>query len=127
MTDSDVGRPLTDFTHKLRYDGVEQDARKVLRELAPVEDEVETKDGRWLMMRLRPYRTVEDRIDGVVVSFVDITNRRQAEDALRQNEDSSRDILAELEKAAVRAGADPAKLKVERDGLLKVTKGQGES
>ncbi len=58
VTDADVGRPLTDFTHKLVYDGVEKGARKVLKNLAPLEEEVQTRDGHWLMIRLRPYRTV---------------------------------------------------------------------
>ncbi len=86
VSDSDVGRSITDFTHKLVYEGVERDAAKVLRDLAPVETEVETRDGRWLMMRLRPYRTLENRIEGVVLSFVDISARREAEERLRESE-----------------------------------------
>ena len=118
VTDSDVGRPITDFTHRLKYDGVEPDARKVLKNLAPLESEVETKDGRWLMMRLRPYRTVEDRIDGVVLSFVDITERRRAVEALRQSGERYRGLCDDLFDAATKAGADPKKLKKERDRLL---------
>ncbi|WP_420393609.1 chemotaxis protein CheB [Acuticoccus sp.] len=83
VSDSDIGRPISDFTHKLTYDGVDEEAKRVLRDLVPVESEVATRDGRWLMMRLRPYRTMDDRIEGVVVSFVDITARRNAEERLR--------------------------------------------
>ena len=98
VTDSDVGRPITDFTHKLAYDGVEEDARKVLRDLAPLESEVKTNDGRWLMMRLRPYRTLEDRIEGIVVSFVDITQRRRAEEQLRTSEERYRTLFEAMEE-----------------------------
>lgn len=107
VTDSDVGRPITDFTHKLAYDGVDAEARKVLKHLTPLESEVQTKDGRWLMMRLRPYRTVEDRIDGVVLSFVDITERWEAEENLRMSEERHRVMCEELEAAAIECGADP--------------------
>jgi len=79
ITDSDVGRPITDFTHRLQYTAIEADVRRVLNELVPVEVEVGTNDGRLLMMRVRPYRTVENRIQGAVVSFVDISNLRSAE------------------------------------------------
>lgn len=100
VTDSDVGRPITDFTHKLVYDGVEADARTVLRNLVSMEDEVQTRDGRWLMMRLRPYRTIEDRIEGIVLSFVDITHRRVAEDGLRDSEERYRSMFEMMQAQA---------------------------
>jgi len=86
ITEADVGRSIADFTHRLVYDRVEKDALNVLKNLVPVETEVETKNGRWLMMRVRPYRTTEDRIEGVVVTFVDVTTRREAESQLRESE-----------------------------------------
>jgi PAS domain S-box-containing protein len=82
VTEADVGRHITDFTHRLDKDGLDRDAQLVLRTLAPHEEEVASRDGRWLMMRLRPYRTVDDRIDGLVVTFFDITARKRAEEAL---------------------------------------------
>jgi two-component system CheB/CheR fusion protein len=84
ITIGDEGRPITDFTHRLSYDNLEQDARTVLRDLAPQEREAESKAGRWYLMRLRPYRTVDDKIDGVVVTFVDVTERRRTEQRLLQ-------------------------------------------
>lgn len=86
ITEMDAGRSITHFTNRLRYDGVEEDARRVLRNLAPVESEVQSQDGRWFMMRLRPYRTVEDRIEGVVVTFVEITARREMEQRLLESQ-----------------------------------------
>jgi len=85
ITDLDAGRRITDFTHRLHYDGIEEDARRVLRDLTPTEGEVESRHGRWFMMRIRPYRTVEDRIEGVVLTFVDITSRRETERDLEES------------------------------------------
>jgi two-component system CheB/CheR fusion protein len=86
ITDSDVGRAITDFTHQMVYDGIERDAYQVLRDLSSLEKIVESKQGRSYMMRCRPYRTVEDRIEGVVITFVDITARLGAEKQLRESE-----------------------------------------
>lgn len=83
VTTSDEGRPIKDFTHKLRYAELEADARAVLKDLAPIEREVESEEGRWFLTRLRPYRTVDDRIDGVVLTFVDVTERKTTEHRLR--------------------------------------------
>lgn len=77
---TDVGRPLTDLTTHLQYADLGVDARRVLERLVPVEREVGQSDGSWYLARLLPYRTVEDRIAGVVLSFVNITERKQAEE-----------------------------------------------
>jgi two-component system, chemotaxis family, CheB/CheR fusion protein len=93
----DEGRSITDFTHRLDYDDLAGDARKVLRDLASTEREVHSKDGGWYLTRLRPYRTMEDKIDGVVVTFVDIGERRRAEDALKDREARMRVLVGELQ------------------------------
>jgi two-component system, chemotaxis family, CheB/CheR fusion protein len=93
----DEGRSITDFTHRLDYDDLAGDARQVLRDLASTEREVHGKDGSWYLTRLKPYRTVEDKIDGVVVTFVDIGGRRRAEDALRESESRMRILVGELQ------------------------------
>lgn len=87
---SDYGRPVTDITNKLQYDGLVKDAETVLEKLTAVEREVTTIDNRFFMMRLLPYRTAEDRINGVVVTFFDITARRESEEALRRAEEKYR-------------------------------------
>ena len=67
----DHGRPIGDLTHALAYDELERDAAQVLNNLTPVERTVKLRDtGQSLAVRIRPYRTAEDRIDGVVVTFV---------------------------------------------------------
>ena len=86
ITPSDEGRPVTDFAHQLEYGDLVADARTVLAHLAPIGREIRSSDGRWYDLRLRPYRTVDDKIDGVVITFVDVTQRRRVEQALRDSE-----------------------------------------
>ena len=106
ITATDIGRAITDFTHQLDYDAVERDARQLLAELVPVEREVISRDGRWYVMRLRPYRTVEDRIDGTVVTFVDITGRRAAEQALSRSEQQLRSLARASSQVLYRMSPD---------------------
>jgi two-component system CheB/CheR fusion protein len=76
---SDLKRPISDFAQKFTDKRLLPDAQQVLATLAPVEAEVRTDTGHWYLRRILPYRTEEDRIDGVVVTFTDITERRKAE------------------------------------------------
>ncbi|MBK8905014.1 MAG: PAS domain-containing protein [Anaerolineaceae bacterium] len=84
----DRGRPIAHLTHMLAYDALKEDARQVLRQLVPLEREVQANDGLWFLMRVRPYRTIDDRIDGVVITFIDINEIKRAEDALRELNES---------------------------------------
>jgi two-component system, chemotaxis family, CheB/CheR fusion protein len=86
ITLSDEGRPISDFSHQLEYDELMRDMRKVLSDLAPIRKEVHGRNNIFYDMRMRPYRTVDDKIDGVVITFVDITERLQMEQALRERE-----------------------------------------
>ncbi|HEU0297736.1 MAG TPA: CheR family methyltransferase [Anaerolineales bacterium] len=79
---SDRGRPISDLTHKLGYNRFTEDAEQVLRKLMLVEREVQLENGSEFVIRLRPYRTVDDRIEGVVVSFIDITKLKAVEQEL---------------------------------------------
>jgi two-component system CheB/CheR fusion protein len=79
---SDVGRPLADL-NSLAVDGaLLTDARTVLRTLAPIEREIEVQGGAWYIRRILPYRTEDNGVEGVVVTFADITERRHTADAL---------------------------------------------
>jgi two-component system CheB/CheR fusion protein len=79
----DAGRPLTDLASELRYPELAEDAREVLRTLVPAEKPIDARDGRWFTVRIMPYRTLDDRIDGVVVTFADITTAKTLEAKLR--------------------------------------------
>jgi two-component system CheB/CheR fusion protein len=76
---SDIGRSLGDFATQMKYDRVLQDAEEVLHILAPIERIVELKDNRTLFMRITPYKTAENVIDGVVIGFSDITEQNRLE------------------------------------------------
>jgi chemotaxis methyl-accepting protein methylase/PAS domain-containing protein len=80
---ADVGRPITDLASELRYPELTDDAREVLRTLAAAEKPIGTHDDRWFTVRIMPYRTLDDRIDGVVITFADITQSRLLEAKLR--------------------------------------------
>ena len=86
----DVGRPLLDLSHRLRYDELLADVSQVLESLQTVEREVQSDDRGWYIAKVLPYRTDTDRIDGTVLTFIDITARKRAEDAVREQEEQFR-------------------------------------
>jgi two-component system CheB/CheR fusion protein len=81
----DVGRPITDQSSSLVYPELAEDVREVLRTLVFAEKEIATRDGRWFMVRTMPYRTLENMIDGVVITFTDVTASRTLEAKLRES------------------------------------------
>jgi PAS domain S-box-containing protein len=83
---TDRARPISDLTHRLGYPQLRDDARVVLDRLIPIERETRDDQGRWYLTRVLPYRSSEDRIEGIVITFTEITTRKLAEEALRVNE-----------------------------------------
>jgi two-component system CheB/CheR fusion protein len=81
---TDVGRPLSDITAIVNDNSLLSDAEQVLTKLTPLEKEVHTADNACYLRRVLPYRTQDERIDGVVVTYVDITERRRGQEGLRQ-------------------------------------------
>ena len=81
---SDVGRPITDLVSDLDYPTLADDVCEVLRTLASKEQPAATRDGRWFNVRVMPYRTMDDRIDGVVITFADVTAAKRLEAKLRR-------------------------------------------
>jgi two-component system CheB/CheR fusion protein len=84
----DVNRPITDLASDLIYPELASDAQTVLRTLIFKETPVKTLDERWFSVRIMPYRTLDNRIDGVVITFADITAAKTLEATLRQNQSS---------------------------------------
>jgi two-component system CheB/CheR fusion protein len=80
----DVGRPLSDIVSDLLYPGMAEEAQEVLRTLAISEKEITTTDGRWFSVRIMPYRTLEDVIGGVVITFAEISPAKKLEAELRK-------------------------------------------
>jgi two-component system CheB/CheR fusion protein len=81
---ADVGRSLTDIVSTLLYPELPDDAHEVLRTLTFCEKQITTRDGIWFKVRIMPYRTQEDVIDGVVMTFADITATKTLEGELRK-------------------------------------------
>ena len=95
---SDAGRPITDLASGLRYPELADDAREVLRTLASAEKPIAARDGRWFTVRIMPYRTLDDRIDGVVITFANITVSKTLETKLRDNQTVLEKHVAEQSK-----------------------------
>jgi two-component system CheB/CheR fusion protein len=79
----DVRRPITDLVSDLMYPTLAGDAREVLRTLSPTEKPAATRDGRWFTVRIKPYLTIDEESDGLVITFTDITVAKTLEAKLR--------------------------------------------
>lgn len=97
LIDGDVGRPLMDITRRVDYPEMEADAATTFESLRAVEREVGGAGGRQYLARLLPYRTHEDVIDGAVLTFVDITATRRAEQQARATESDMRLVVESTE------------------------------
>lgn len=100
LIQNDVGRPIGHIVSKLKqYENFLPDIQTVLDTLVPKEMEVQSTDGAWFLMRILPYRTLENVIEGAVVSFVDISSTKAAQKALREAELRTVEAEARLKMA----------------------------
>jgi two-component system, chemotaxis family, CheB/CheR fusion protein len=89
LIDADIGRPLAHVTTTLDYPGLHEDVAEVHRTLLPRQGEARSGN-HWYLVQINPYRRADEHIDGIVVSFVDITSQKQAAEAMRQSEERLR-------------------------------------
>ena len=88
LRSADIGRPFTDLVTDLLYPDMDHHARQVIKSLTTIETAIATTDGRWFNVRIMPYRTVDDRIDGLVMTFTDITTAKRLEMELKKSNEA---------------------------------------
>jgi two-component system CheB/CheR fusion protein len=98
---SDIGRPLLDITHRLENIDFESSIRRVFETLHMVETEARSSDGRWYIVRILPYRTIDDHIRGAVLTFLEITQRKSAEAASRRSEAWGQQVVESVRDYAI--------------------------
>ncbi|MDR5736263.1 CheR family methyltransferase [Caballeronia sp. LZ025] len=101
LIDTDLGRSLFDIKHSLHYPSLADDVRQSFESLQLTEREIESEEGRWYLMRLLPYRTADDHIDGAVITLIDITARHAAEEAARRGEQRLRLVAQSTKDYAI--------------------------
>jgi two-component system, chemotaxis family, CheB/CheR fusion protein len=103
---SDMGRPITDISinikdSRISSSFIEHESRHVLETLNSSEKQLETKDGRWFLMRILPYRTIDNVIDGVVLTFNDITEMKHLEQSMRSAKEYAEAIVSTIREPLV--------------------------
>ncbi|MHC5082458.1 MAG: chemotaxis protein CheB [Planctomycetota bacterium] len=98
---TDVGRPVSDITHNIDYHDLAKDVSEVLDNLGRIDKEVRSKDGTWFTLRILPYRTVDNAIDGVVITFIDITKQKISDLASAEARDYAQGIIQTVREPLV--------------------------
>jgi two-component system CheB/CheR fusion protein len=122
----DIGRPFTDMVTDLQYPEITEHAREVLRTLIYKETDISTMDQRWFTVRIMPYRTFDDHIDGLVITFIDITKAKKLENELaivNKNERGKQasDLIV-ADKEVVFQHEEKEKLQVELNKAIELLK-----
>jgi two-component system CheB/CheR fusion protein len=90
---SDIGRPFTDLVSDLSYPEIANDAQEVLTSLVFIQKQIPASDERWFSIRIMPYRTFDDRIDGLVITFINLSDLKHVELKLHETEQMSQSLL----------------------------------
>jgi len=124
---SDIGRPFTDQVSELIYPELATDAKEVLKTLTFIKKQIPTKDGLWFSIRIMPYRTYDDRIDGLVITFFNMTDIKQLEAELHETEQMHRLILKSSTDIIIRLSTDWKILEFNTEAELFFNKKQKEA
>ncbi len=103
---SDIGRPFTDLVTDLEYPELADDAREVLRTLVFIQKQKQAKNDKWFSVRIMPYRTVDDRIDGLVITFFNLSELKQVELKLHETKQMNRLLLNSSSVAILKLSPD---------------------
>jgi len=103
---SDIGRPFTDQVSDLLYPEMASDALNVLKTLVLIEKQIQGKNGQWFSVRIMPYRTFDDRIDGLVITFINITDLKEAEERLDETDQIQRLLLSASNHLIIKLSTD---------------------
>ncbi len=93
LIESDIGRPLSDIATSIKYPDLMDDIIQVIEKLAFKEKEVKTKDDEWYKIRIMPYKTSQNVIDGVTITFINITNLKTTQEKIQSALDYAEDII----------------------------------
>jgi len=99
LIDTDIGRPIADLVSNLSYPNFVEDARSVLQTLIPKEIEIPTSGKEWYFVRMLPYRTANNMINGLVITYLDITQQKQAELASQELQRYTEGIVETMREA----------------------------
>ncbi len=104
LIQTDIGRPVSDIVSRFKdYDRLVPDTRAVLDTLIPKEEQVQTQEGQWFQMRIQPYRTLENVIEGAVLTFVDITEQKKLQMAAGRERGKAPDPVRDIARGRLGA------------------------
>ena len=102
----DIGRPFTDLVTELNYPELPDDAMEVLRTLVFIQKQIPARDDRWFSIRIMPYRTYDDRIDGLVITFINLSDLKQVELKLLESEQMNRSLFNSYSGAIIKLSTE---------------------
>ena len=102
----DIGRPFTDLVSQLQYPELADDSMEVLRTLVFIQKQIPARDNKWFSIRIMPYRTFDDRIDGLVITFINLSDLKQVELKLHETEQMNRSLLISSSGSIIKLSTD---------------------